>query len=233
MKVITLTHLLYMLLPLLIVWFLYAKWTLNKKEIPLATFRMVLQLLLVGYVLTFIFGNSNPFVGLAVIAVMVSISSFIALRNVKNKKEGKYIKFFISILIGGSFNLFLVFYLVLDLQPLYQPKFIIPLAGMVFANAMNALSLTAERFENEIKTKEYEKARAISFKASLIPQLNSFFAVGLVSLPGLMTGQILSGVDPIIAVRYQIVVMAMILGSAGMSSAIYLWLQKDKVAKAV
>jgi putative ABC transport system permease protein len=92
---------------------------------------------------------------------------------------------------------------------------------------MNAVSLVAERFEKEIESKSYIDARANAFKASLIPQINSFLAVGLVSLPGMMTGQILSGVDPIIAVRYQIMVMFMVLGSSGISTIIYLW-QKGK-----
>ncbi len=92
---------------------------------------------------------------------------------------------------------------------------------------MNAVSLVAERFERERQINSYEEARATSFRASLIPQINSFLAVGLVSLPGMMTGQILAGVDPIIAVRYQIMVMVMILGSSGISSVIYLLYQKD------
>ncbi len=228
MKIISLYSLLYMLIPLLIVWFFYAKWVGNKKEIVLAGFRMVSQLLLIGYVLVYIFNGKSPFIGLLVIFIMITISSYIALRNVKKRDFDLYKKFFVSILIGGSFNLLLVLYAVLDLHPLYQPRFIIPLAGMVYANAMNAISLVAERFENEINKRDFDEARAISFKASLIPSVNAFLAVGLVSLPGLMTGQILSGIDPIIAVRYQIVVMAMVLGSSGISSIIYLSLQKKR-----
>lgn len=97
---------------------------------------------------------------------------------------------------------------------------------MLYANCMNAVSLVAERFEKEREAYTYEKARAIAFKASLIPQINSFLAVGLVSLPGMMTGQVLSGVDPIIAVRYQIMVMFMILGSSGISTVLYLCQKK-------
>ena len=116
---------------------------------------------------------------------------------------------------------------VLDLHPWYEPRYLVPIAGMIFANAMNAVSISAERFESEIKREmDYVKARAISYKAALIPIINALFAVGLVSLPGMMTGQILSGVDPLIAVRYQIMVMLMILGSAGISVAIYLLLLK-------
>ncbi len=217
-----------MLIPLTVVGFVYFLWSGNFKEIGLATFRMVTQLLIIGYFLTYIFSNQDSFVGYAIIFFMISVSSFIALRNVKDKSLDTYLKFFISIAIGGSFNLVLVLFFVLNLDPAYQPRFIIPLAGMIYANSMNAISLGAERFENEIKTRDYIQARAISFKASLIPQINAFLAVGLVSLPGMMTGQILSGVSPIIAVRYQIVVMAMVLGSAGMSVMIYLYLQGKK-----
>ncbi len=214
-----------MFIPIIIVGFVYFLWTKNFKEIGLATFRMILQLLIIGYFLSYIFQNQNPMMGLGILLFMISVSSFIALRNIKDKNFNTYSKIFISVAIGGSFNLVLVLFFVLDLDPFYQPRFIIPLAGMIYANSMNALSLGAERFENEIKTRDYISARAISFRASLIPQVNAFLAVGLVSLPGMMTGQILSGVSPIIAVRYQIVVMAMVLGSAGMSVMIYLYLQ--------
>jgi len=120
---------------------------------------------------------------------------------------------------------------VLDLEPWYEPRYLIPLAGMIFANAMNAVSIAAERLESEIdRGNVYIEARVISYKAALIPRINILFAVGLVSLPGMMTGQILSGVDPLIAVRYQIMVMLMILGSAGISVAIYLMFLKKRYA---
>ena len=99
----------------------------------------------------------------------------------------------------------------------------IPLAGMIFANAMNSVSLAAERLTAEMERDvDYEQARNIAFRASLIPITNSLFAVGLVSLPGMMTGQILSGISPLIAVRYQIMVMCMVFASAGISSAFFL-----------
>ncbi len=133
-------------------------------------------------------------------------------------------------MIGGFFTLLLVVYGVLHLDPWYQPKFIIPLAGMIFANAMNAVSIAAERFESEKSRGEsYQGARATAYKAALIPLINALFAVGLVSLPGMMTGQILSGVDPLIAVRYQMMVMLMILGGAGISVAAYLTLLKRNI----
>ena len=104
----------------------------------------------------------------------------------------------------------------------------IPLGGMIFANCMNSISLAAERLESELKQGQpYEKAKVIALRTSLIPITNMLLAVGLVSLPGMMTGQILSGVSPLIAVRYQIMVMCMIFGSSGISAAVFLHSAKD------
>jgi putative ABC transport system permease protein len=98
---------------------------------------------------------------------------------------------------------------------------------MIFANSMNALSLGAERFFREKKNGlNYIEARNAGLTTALIPVTNTFFAVGLVSLPGMMTGQILAGIDPLIAVRYQILIMTTLFGSAGLSSAVFLYLQK-------
>lgn len=223
MQIISLTNLLYMLLPLFFVAYFYYKWVGNKKEIAYATTRMLIQLISIGYLLNYIFDAKSSWVTLLVVIVMISAASFITMRNIICRGKQKYRAIFLSILIGGSINLLLVVFFVLDLDSLNNPRYIVPLAGMLYANCMNAVSLVAERFEKESLAHDYEKARAISFKASLIPQINSFLAVGLVSLPGMMTGQILSGVDPIVAVRYQIMVMLMIIGSSGISTVLYLY----------
>jgi len=163
---------------------------------------------------------------------MLVAASVIALRPLQKKHRNLYLYTFVSIFTGGVFTLIMVVFGVLDLNPWYEPRFLIPLAGMIFANSMNAVSISAERFENESERGyRYVEARATSYKAALIPIINSLFAVGLVSLPGMMTGQILSGVDPLIAVRYQMMVMLMILGSAGISVAIYLLLLKKDITK--
>ena len=100
---------------------------------------------------------------------------------------------------------------------------------LIFANSMNSISLAAERLNAEIERDvAYDQARKIALQASLIPIVNSLFAVGLVSLPGMMTGQILSGISPLVAVQYQIVVMCMIFGASGMAATIYLVLAKRR-----
>ena len=119
---------------------------------------------------------------------------------------------------------YIFFKIVLNLHPFYSARYLIPLAGMVFASAMNSVSISAERFQSELdRGSDTSSARELALKAALIPITNSLFAVGLVSLPGMMTGQILSGVDPLIAVRYQIMVMCMLFSSAGLSAACFLY----------
>jgi len=184
---------------------------------------MLIQLLLIGYVLTYIFEAHNSLIVIAVLSVMLFSSSWIALRTIQIPRKTLYLKSFLSISLSGSIILILITQIVLDLQPWYLPSYMIPLAGMIYANAMNSVSIAGERLEAEInRNVPYQEARNIALRASLIPITNSLFAVGLVSIPGMMTGQILSGVSPLIAARYQIMVMCMVFGAAGISSALFL-----------
>jgi putative ABC transport system permease protein len=129
----------------------------------------------------------------------------------------------VSVLLGGGTTLLLITQGVLQLKPWYQPSLIIPLAGMIFAASMTNISLALERLHAELENGVvFQSARDIAFKTSMIPVINSLLAVGLISLPGMMTGQILSGVSPLIAVRYQIMVMCMIFGAAGLSTVCFL-----------
>ncbi len=223
MSIIPLYKLLYMLLPLSLVGFFYFSWVGKKSEIALATLRMSVQLLVIGYVLTSLFTSNSMTLLMVLVVVMVISASLIVRRNIRHKDIKTFILILGAITLAGSLNLAWVLWGVLDLDNPLEPRFVIPLAGMIYANAMNAISLCAERYEKEKEHgQSHEKARAIAFKSSMMPQINSFLAVGFVSLPGMMTGQILSGIDPLIAVRYQIVVMAMILSSGAMSNILYL-----------
>ena len=118
---------------------------------------------------------------------------------------------------------------VLGASPWHDASVVIPLAGMIIANSMNTVSLAAERFRTERRRgATYPEARHAAMSTALIPMTNSLLAVGLVSLPGMMTGQILSGVAPLVAVRYQVLVMCMIFGSAGLATSCYLVLQRPR-----
>jgi putative ABC transport system permease protein len=204
------------------------KWKLDYKTALYAMVRMLAQLLLIGYVLVFLFEEKNALVILAALTVMIFTSSWIALRSLSVPIRVLLPKSLLAIGIGGTLVLLMVTQGVLALDPWFDPAKMIPLAGMIFANAMNSVSLAGERIEAELQRGvSHSSARVIALKASLIPITNSLFAVGLVSLPGMMTGQILSGVSPFIAARYQIMVMCMIFGAAGISAALFLFLSKQ------
>jgi len=216
-----------MALPLILLALVMHKWGFSPKFLGVASLRMVLQLLTIGYMLVFLFKTPSPWISGAVFGVMLLASSFIARRHMKKGGFRALKMLLISIAIVSFCMLSFVMY-VIDADPWYNPQYFIPLAGMIVASSMNALSLFAERLKSELQQHPFEVARNKAFNASLIPQFNSFLAVGLVSLPGVMTGQILSGVSPLIAVRYQIVVMVMVLCSAAFSVFIYTFLSNLK-----
>lgn len=227
---ISFLDLVWIFIPLGAVYYIYLKYTQDKVTIPYGLSRMFLQLIAIGYVLTYIFETKEFFFILFILSVMLVVASVISLRPVTKKDTKLYIISFISILIGGVTTLGFVIFGVLDLPLWYEPRFLIPLSGMIFANSMNSVSIAAERFGVEYyRGVEYKKARATAYKAALIPNINILFAVGLVSIPGMMTGQILSGISPLIAVKYQIMVMCMVLSSSGISSAVYLKLAEKRV----
>ncbi len=213
--------------PVAVVLALFLRWSLGVWTGLYATGRMLIQLLIVGYVLTFVFAAEQPYIVLVVLVVMMAAAAWIALRPLGARTLRRICWALAAIAIGGVSTLALVTQWVLDLTPWYQPRFLVPLGGMTFSAAMNAVSLAAERQQAELAAGvPTQAARKRALETALIPQVNSLFAVGLVNLPGMMTGQILSGVEPLIAVRYQIMVMCMLFGVAGVSAAVYLLLEE-------
>ena len=220
---IQLLDLLWIALPAILVAILYIKIVKDKFTPIVAFIRMFVQLILIGFGLNFIFSSNSPLFTIIILLIMILSASIISLRTLKIENK-KYLNSFLAILTGGGLTLSIVIFGVINTKIWYEPRVVIPLAGMIFANSLNAISLSAERYYNSVN-KNKSIAFKEAFKVSLIPIINSFFAVGLVSLPGMMTGQILSGIDPLIAVRYQILVMLMIFNSAGISVYIYLLLE--------
>jgi len=212
------------LIPVVLVCGIYLSWQGKPSEVLMASARMVIQLVAVGYVLVSIFENPSPWTSLLIVAVMMIVAAWISIRPVRHH-QGYFLPAVIALIISVSLHLIISIGLVLQAESWFEPRLLIPLAGMYFANTMNAISLAAERYHSELHNNVAEnKARLTAFHAAMIPQINSLLAVGLVALPGMMTGQILSGVSPLIAVRYQIMIMTMILGAGGLGAALMLWL---------
>jgi putative ABC transport system permease protein len=212
-------------LPVVAVVGVLLRWSLGPGRVGYALARMLLQLLAIGYVLNFLFSADQSWIVAAVLAVMLVAASWIALRPVNVLSPGSYARALFSIAAASLPVLLLVTQFVIGVEPWFSPQYVIPLGGMIFAGSMNAVSLAAERQQAELAAGRDELAACgAGLNAALIPLINSLLAVGLVSLPGMMTGQVLSGIDPLVAARYQIVVMCMLFGASGLSAACYVWL---------
>jgi len=225
---IPIASLLFGFVPVLLLIVIMRAWGLNAFQAMYANIRMLVQLLLIGYVLTYIFETDEPVLVVLVVVFMIAMSSWIALRPLTDRGIKPYSIVTIAIGVSGLGVLILVTQIILELPRWFEPRFVIPLAGMIFANSMNTISLAGERFHAERgRGEDYLSARRLAMEAAMIPQINALLAVGLVSLPGMMTGQILSGVEPLTAARYQIMVMCMIFSTAGLAAVLYMALKKN------
>lgn len=223
-EIIPLERLAIGLIPVGVVLMILTAWSVGARTSVMAIGRMLAQLLILGYLLRHVFAADSPAVVVVVLSVMLTVASWIALRVVVGRRRLLFVPVWLSILAGGGCTLAIVTQGILQLRPWYEPQKMIPLAGMIFSNCMNAVSLALERFMSEKENgQDAFTARGVALKAALIPITNSLFAVGLVSIPGMMTGQVLSGTEPAIAARYQIMVMCMVFASAGLSAALCLY----------
>lgn len=201
-------------------------WSADAGSAAYAVGRMLVQLIAIGYLLTFIFSADSAPLVLAILCIMLAAASWISIRPLGKRDPVNLLHALLAIAVSGGLSLVVVTALVLQVEPWYLARVVIPLGGMIFASAMNAVSISAERLAAELSADTgIADARNTAFKAAMNPFQNQLLAVGLVSLPGMMTGQILSGVDPLIAVRYQIMVMCMLYSAAGLAAAAYLQLQ--------
>lgn len=223
LQIIPLLNLSVVFVPVLLVIAILFRWSLHGFHALYSVGRMVLQLAVVGFLLTTIFNTQSAWLVVMVLAVMALAASWIALGSAVERRKSLFGRALLSIALCGGAVLWLVVIVVLQAESFFTPQVVIPLAGMIFAGAMNSISLAIERLQTELSSGQPgNSARNIALQTAMIPVINSMFAVGLVSLPGMMTGQILSGVSPLVAVRYQVVVMCMLFAAAGLATALFL-----------
>ena len=226
---ISIQGLLYAFLPALFVLFIMWRWQAGAGTAIYAMLRMLVQLFVIGYVLIYIFETDSYWVIAGVLTIMIVVASWIAVRPLGTRKRQAWPNSLLAVGFTSVLILVLVTQGVIGVEPWVSPRYVVPLGGMVVTGAMNAVSLAAERFQSETARNEpVQEALRSAFKTALIPITNMLFAVGVVSLPGMMTGQILSGVSPLIAAKYQIIVMAMFFGTGGIAAAIYLELESRR-----
>lgn len=228
---VSLQGLVYAFIPALVVLLIMWRWQAGTGTAAYAMLRMLVQLLAIGYVLIYLFESDSYWVIAGVLTIMIAVASWIAVRPLGAARRASWPNSLVAIGITSILVLALVTQVVIGVEPWFSPRYVVPLGGMVVTGAMNAVSLAAERFQSETARDEpLLEARRSAFKTALIPITNMLFAVGVVSLPGMMTGQILSGVSPLIAAKYQIIVMAMFFGTGGIAAALYLQLEMRRMA---
>ena len=196
------------------------------RSLTIATIRTFVQLTIMGYVLWFVFDWNNPWAILAVIGVMVTIATLETCNRIGKKIPSLRPLLWGSIFMSTAITLIYTNAVILRPESWFAPQYLIPLTGIVLGNAMNGAAISGERLVQAMYAHRLEiethlclgamPAQAIAqyrkdaIKAGLIPTINAMMVVGLVKLPGMMTGQLLSGVAPLDAASYQMLIMFML-----------------------
>lgn len=207
--------------------------------------RTFVQLTLVGYALTYIFIINNLWLILIIVTLMCYIASKTAVKRTPNVPNFPSKLAFISLLASTYLVGSIVTGLIISPDPWYSARIVIPIFGMILGNSMNGIALSLDRLYSEARSRSTEIEAMLTFgatpweairsslreavRAGMTPTINSLMVVGLVSLPGMMTGQILGGADPQEAVRYQVVVMLMISAAVAIGCLIIVGLSYKKL----
>ena len=203
------------------------------RSLMVASARTVVQLLLIGQVLQWLFRQNNAALVIGLGLVMAAIAGMASVQRTRRRFPGIYLSSLVSVMASSALVTGLVLNGIIRPTPWYDPQYLIPLLGMMLGNTLNGISLGLDRLmenlhmqKDRIETwlalgaNRWEACREVirdSIRVAMIPTINSMMVVGLVSLPGMMTGQILEGADPADAVRYQIVIMFMIAAATALA----------------
>jgi putative ABC transport system permease protein len=210
------------------------------RSLMVAAARCYVQLLLLGFALLYIFTWDHPAVTLGLLAAMMTFATFTITGRLKKVPHRLFWPALAATATAGTCVTFTVTGLVIGISPWYRSQYVIPLAGMVLGNSMNGIALALERVFSDMD-RRFEEVRAMvalgancweaalpsiraALAAALIPTVNAMAAVGIVFIPGMMTGQLLAGADPVRASHYQIVIMMMISAAVALGTILaVLW----------
>lgn len=226
---------------LILLFIVRARGISREKEILISTIRMTIQLILTGYILVYLFNNINPLYTILVIVVM----EIFAIHNIFKRARSKLSKSLkkiiaVSMLFGTLSSLLYFLLVVVNISPWYDPRYFIPIAGMLIGNSMTGISLGVTRLVEGMNAQRHLVESALmlgatpkmaskeivdtAFDSAILPTINSMVGMGIVFLPGMMTGQILSGTSPVTAIEYQISIMLGILGSVALTVILFVQL---------
>ena len=205
-----------------------------ERRLGVAALRTVIQLGLLGLVLERIFAIRHPLLVVGLLILMTVFAAREAVGRASHGYRGILVDAWLTmaascLLVGG-----VVTQVVVGVEPWYEPQYVIPLLGMILGNSLTGISLCLDRFMDHLEVRSAEVELKIAFGATrrealaaplrdavrtgMIPIINAMAAAGIVSLPGMMTGQILAGSPPLQAVAYQIVVMFMIAAAVALGA---------------
>lgn len=196
--------------------------------------RTFIQLLAIGYILSFVFTSAAPGVIIAILFLMLGVAAWTVAGRQRRPTNTLRLLVLAALTASCGLTLVLATQLILRIRPWYNPYYLIPLMGMVIGNSLNSATLAVERLDSELRAGR-ERVEALlalgatsreaasapvrsAMRAAMIPIINSMMVVGLVSLPGMMTGQILGGRSPLVAIKYQILIMYMIAFSTALTA---------------
>ena len=219
-----------------------------EKQLAVASARTIVQLLLVGYVLKYVFVlRSLPLI-LGLTALMVFFASRAAVGRPKFSYKGAFADSFVSLAASGLLTTYLVTATIIQVHPWYRPQYLVPLLGMILGSSLTSVSISLEQLLSDVVSRRPEIEMELSHGATaweaaseplrqavrrgMTPTINSMLVVGIVSLPGMMTGQILAGSDPLVAVKYQIVVMFMLAAATALGCMLIVLLAYRRVFSA-
>ncbi len=234
----------------LVILLAFVSWRMKinlQRQLLFSAFRMTLQLILLGLVLKILFDLSNPIL----IGGMALIMLFVGGREVFARQQKRFrgiwgfgigtLSMFLSSFTVTAFTLLVV----IQNQPWFAPQYAIPLLGMILGNTMNGISVGMDRFSQSVwdqreiieqqlllgynSDDSISSIRRESTRSGLIPIVNSMATAGIVNLPGMMTGQILSGTSPFEAVKYQILIMFLIASGTGFGIMAALWIASKRL----
>lgn len=217
-------------LPLLIFWYYKAKLV---KDTIIAVIRMVIQLLFVGFYLEYLFTLNSALINLLWVFIMIVVATFSITSSAKLKLKyfaiPNFIAIFLSLLLVDAFFLG---YLI-KLPNVFEAQYLIPITGMILGNSLQNNIISLNSFYNDISKNEIQYRYTLSLGATLkeatipfmqeairksfSPTIARMAVLGLISLPGTMTGQIIGGSSPVVAIKYQILIMVMIFVSSVLS----------------
>ena len=205
-----------------------------ERRLLLAAFRTVTQLALVGFVLDWVFTIGRFGVVLALMTVMVLVAGMAAVRRTERRYPGIWLNAIVSMWASSWMITAVALFGIVRVRPWYDPQYAIPLLGMILGNTLNGISLGLDRLTEELRIRRDQVETLLALGATrweaaqdpirravrtgMIPIINSMMVVGIVSIPGMMTGQLLAGVDPLSAVEYQIVIMFLIASGTALGT---------------